>query len=70
MNDEYHCSSCSRRSRANLTLYKGRLWSPECLHTVALAQIASAGRPVPDGTHGGVHGLRVVDRPRPLRRVK
>lgn len=77
MSDEFHCRHCSTRPRANLTLYDdpklGRVLArPECLYTIAAMQIVSGPRPpVPEGTKGGVHGLRVVDRPRPtLRRVK
>ena len=73
MSDEYHCRLCAERPRANLTAFKGRLWSPECLAVHHATQEATRGIvPEPEGTKGGVHGLRVVDVPRvrPLRLVK
>jgi len=62
---KYHCGACSVRSRANLTLFDGKWWRPECLWTLTEMTPKTVTRMVEPETlvssRAAEHGLVVVE---------
>ena len=65
MPESYHCRACSVRPRANLTLFDGKLYRPECLWTLTEMTPKTITRMVAPETlvssRAAEHGLVVVE---------
>ena len=63
--DRFHCRACSTRVRANLTLFDGKLYRPECLWTLTEMTPKTVTRMVEPETlvssRAAEHGLVVVE---------
>ena len=61
----YHCGACRLRVRANLTLFDGKLYRPECLWTLTEMTPKTVTRMVEPETlvssRAAEHGLVVVE---------